>query len=95
MVKKDKIALALALTRRNASPVFCYLLPQVRNLWALHNQPIHCLPQEEKVDESGWTDPPGFHIIPLPFADDMRAAPVEEGHRGTHFTGLSTDISFH
>ncbi|RXW22186.1 hypothetical protein EST38_g3662 [Candolleomyces aberdarensis] len=66
MVKKDKIALALALTRRNASPIFCYLLPQ-----------------EEKVDESGWTEPPGFHIIPLPFADDMRAAPIEEGHRAS------------
>jgi ATP-dependent DNA helicase 2 subunit 1 len=29
MLKKGKIAIALALTRRNASPVFCALLPQV------------------------------------------------------------------
>ena len=29
MIKKEKIGLALALTRRNASPIFCYLLPQV------------------------------------------------------------------
>lgn len=65
MVKKDKIGLALALTRRNASPIFCYLLPQ-----------------EEAADESGWiVDPPGFHIIPLPFADDIRAAPVEKGYQ--------------
>ncbi|KAF9262489.1 Ku DNA-binding complex, Ku70 subunit [Marasmius fiardii PR-910] len=62
MVKKNKIALVLALTRRNASPTFCALLPQ-----------------EEKVEEGGWTDPAGFHLIPLPFADDIRAAPIDEG----------------
>ncbi|KAJ3501671.1 hypothetical protein NMY22_g18843 [Coprinellus aureogranulatus] len=64
MIRKKKVGLALALTRRNASPMFCYLLPQ-----------------EENFDEGGWAvDPPGFHIIPIPFADDIRAAPVEEGH---------------
>ncbi|KAI0711857.1 ku70-like protein, partial [Cerioporus squamosus] len=26
-------------------------------------------------------EPPGFHLIPLPFADDIRAAPVERGFR--------------
>ncbi|KAF8885484.1 SPOC like C-terminal domain-containing protein [Infundibulicybe gibba] len=66
MVKKKKIGLALTLTRRNASPAFCVLLPQ-----------------EEKVDEGGWTDPAGFHLVPLPFADDIRAAPVEEGYRAS------------
>ena len=40
--------------------------------------------QEEKVDESGWREPPGFHLIPLPFADDIRAAPVEKAFRGEH-----------
>jgi len=66
MVKKKKIGLALALTRRNSAPTFCALLPQ-----------------EERVDEGGWTDPAGFHLIPLPFADDIRAAPVEEGARAS------------
>ncbi|TEB31595.1 Ku DNA-binding complex, Ku70 subunit [Coprinellus micaceus] len=68
MVDKRKIGLALALTRRNASPMFCYLLPQ-----------------EEKVDpDSGWTiDPPGIHVIPIPFADDIRAAPIEQAHQAT------------
>ncbi|TBU42797.1 ku70-like protein [Dichomitus squalens] len=60
MISKKKIAIVLALTRRNSSPIFCAMLPQ-----------------EEKVDESGWREPPGFHLIPLPFADDIRAAPVE------------------
>jgi ATP-dependent DNA helicase 2 subunit 1 len=38
--------------------------------------------QEEKVEEGGWNDPAGFHLIPLPFADDIRAAPIEEATRG-------------
>ncbi|KAH7869395.1 SPOC like C-terminal domain-containing protein [Lentinula edodes] len=35
------------------------------------------LPQEEDVDEM---EPAGFHIIRLPFADDIRSAPVDEGY---------------
>ncbi|KAJ7598810.1 SPOC like C-terminal domain-containing protein [Mycena floridula] len=64
LVKKKKIGLVLALTRRNSSPSFCALVPQ-----------------EERVDAGGWTEPPGFHLIPLPFADDIRAAPVETALR--------------
>ncbi|KAJ7118563.1 SPOC like C-terminal domain-containing protein [Mycena crocata] len=69
MIKKKKMGLVLALTRRNASPTFCALLPQ-----------------EERVDEAGWTDPAGFHLIPLPFADDIRAAPLETGCRASDAT---------
>lgn len=29
MINKKKIAIALALTRRNSSPIFCAMLPQV------------------------------------------------------------------
>ncbi|KAF5379661.1 hypothetical protein D9615_005809 [Tricholomella constricta] len=66
LVKKKKIGLVLALTRKNATPMFYALLPQ-----------------EEKVDEGGWNDPAGFHLIPLPFADDIRAAAVEKGFRAS------------
>ncbi|KAL0945327.1 hypothetical protein HGRIS_000828 [Hohenbuehelia grisea] len=47
--------------------------------------PYFCalLPQEEKLDEAGWTDPAGFHLIPLPYADDIRAAPIEEACRAS------------
>ncbi|PFH46457.1 hypothetical protein AMATHDRAFT_77665 [Amanita thiersii Skay4041] len=47
-----------------------------------NSTPIFCalLPQEEKKDEDGWTEPGGFHLIPLPFADDIRAAPIDEGY---------------
>jgi hypothetical protein len=38
--------------------------------------------QEEKEDETGWTEPAGFHLIPLPFADDIRSAPIQEGFQG-------------
>ncbi|KAH9917274.1 ku70-like protein [Fomitopsis serialis] len=66
MINKKRIGLVLTITRRNASPQFCALLPQ-----------------EEKVDEGGWHEPAGFHLIPLPFADDIRAAPVEESVRAS------------
>lgn len=66
MIKKKKIALVLALTRRNSSPTFCALLPQA-----------------EKVEEGGWNEPAGFHLIPLPFADDIRAAPIESAYRAS------------
>jgi len=66
MIKKKKIGLALSVTRRNSTPLFCAILPQA-----------------EKTDEGGWTDPAGFHLIPLPFADDIRAAPIEEAFRAS------------
>ncbi len=34
------------------------------------------------VDDGVQERPPGFHMIPLPYADDIRAAPVEEALRG-------------
>jgi hypothetical protein len=64
MVKKGKIGLVRALTRRNASPSFCALLPQ------------------EEGEGEGWAEPSGFHLITLPYADDIRAAPIEEGFLG-------------
>lgn len=61
MKKKGKIGIVRALTRRNAAPAFCALLPQ------------------EETQGEMWAEPSGFHLIPLPFADDIRAAPIEEG----------------
>ncbi|KAJ6486472.1 SPOC like C-terminal domain-containing protein [Mycena vitilis] len=57
----------------------------VLSLTRRNASPTFCalIAQEEKVDEAGWTDPAGFHLIPLPFADDIRAAPVEEGCRAS------------
>jgi ATP-dependent DNA helicase 2 subunit 1 len=38
--------------------------------------------QAEKPEEGVWNEPPGFYLVPLPFADDIRAAPIEEACRG-------------
>jgi ATP-dependent DNA helicase 2 subunit 1 len=65
MVKKGKIGMVRALMRRNASPSFCALLPQLG-----------------EDEDDGWAEPSGFHLIPLPFADDIRPAPIEEGFQG-------------
>lgn len=45
--------------------------------------PVFCamLPQAESTEEGGWNEPAGFHLIPLPFADDIRAAPLETAFR--------------
>ncbi|KAI0050512.1 Ku DNA-binding complex, Ku70 subunit [Auriscalpium vulgare] len=41
------------------------------------------LPQSEKFEDGGWSEPAGFHLIPLPFADDIRSAPIEEAFRAS------------
>ncbi|CAL1715872.1 unnamed protein product [Somion occarium] len=57
----------------------------VLTLTRRNSSPIFCalLPQAEKAEESGWSEPAGFHLIPLPFADDIRAAPIETGYRAS------------
>ncbi|KAI0259101.1 ku70-like protein [Gloeopeniophorella convolvens] len=54
----------------------------VRALTRSNSVPTFCalLPQEEGEGQ-GWAEPGGFHLIPLPFADDIRSAPVEENSR--------------
>ncbi|KAF9219431.1 Ku DNA-binding complex, Ku70 subunit [Gyrodon lividus] len=66
MLEKKKIGLVLALIRRNATPVFCAMVPQA-----------------ETEVEGGWSEPAGFHLIFLPFADDIRAAPIDEALRAS------------
>ncbi len=58
----------------------------VRALMRRNSSPCVCalLPQEENKGEM-WAEPSGFYLIPLPFADDIRAAPVDEGFRGAQF----------
>ncbi|TFY53984.1 hypothetical protein EVJ58_g9130 [Rhodofomes roseus] len=76
MLNKNRMGIVLTLTRRNASPQFCALLPQA-----------------EKVDEGGWHEPAGFHLIPLPFADDIRAAPVQESVRALGYHNAQLEAS--
>ncbi|KAI8807181.1 SPOC like C-terminal domain-containing protein [Cladochytrium replicatum] len=37
---------------------------------------VALVPQSESLDTIGEQIPPGFHVIPLPFADDLRAVPA-------------------
>lgn len=66
LAKKDKIGLVVGLTRSNSSPAFYAMVPQ-----------------EEVLDQAGaQTVPPGFHLICIPFADDIRSATVEKSEQG-------------
>jgi ATP-dependent DNA helicase 2 subunit 1 len=59
LLKSQKMGLVWFISRRNAAPVLAALIPA-----------------EEKMNEDGeQTMPPGLWIIPLPFADDIRAFP--------------------
>ena len=35
------------------------------------------------MEEGGWSEPAGLHLIFMPFADDLRTAPITEAFRGT------------
>lgn len=59
MLSKNKIALCLFLPRDNAIPHFAVLLPQAEELDAEGHQ----------------RDPPGMHLITMPYVDDIRDPP--------------------
>ncbi|KAL1412750.1 ATP-dependent DNA helicase II subunit 1 [Vanrija albida] len=58
-VKLDRHALALCRFRINSTPEMCVLIPQ----------------EETFTKEGAQDDPPGFHVIVLPFIDDIRDPP--------------------
>lgn len=60
LVKDSKVALVWAITRRNSPPQFCYLYPSVEII---------------DPESSRQVQPPGFFLITLPFADDIRSNP--------------------
>ncbi|KAF9650204.1 Ku DNA-binding complex, Ku70 subunit [Thelephora ganbajun] len=55
----------------------------VLTLFWQNSTPSFCamVPQEEDLEEN---EPGGFHLIPLPFADDIRSAPIEEAARASN-----------
>ncbi|WWC72003.1 uncharacterized protein I206_105962 [Kwoniella pini CBS 10737] len=58
-VKLDKHALAICRFRTNTQPEFCVLIPQ----------------EETFTKDGGQDQPPGFHVIVLPYRDDIRQPP--------------------
>jgi ATP-dependent DNA helicase 2 subunit 1 len=63
LVARDSVAVCRCVARRGSPPRFVALVPQ-----------------DEELDEHGvQVAPPGFHLIPLPFADDFRNVTLEKG----------------
>jgi ATP-dependent DNA helicase 2 subunit 1 len=60
-LKLDRHALALCRFRANSTPEFSVLIPQ----------------EETFTPDGAQDDPPGFHVVPLPFKDDIRAPPKQ------------------
>ena len=68
----------------------------VLGVWRRNSAPAFCamVPQEEKQDDAGWTEPAGFHLIPLPFADDIRTAAIEKAATGKQpASGYARDLT--
>ncbi|ELR22853.1 ATPdependent DNA helicase ii, 70 kDa subunit (ku70) superfamily protein [Acanthamoeba castellanii str. Neff] len=61
LLASDKVGICLWTRRTNTPPRFVALVPQ-----------------EEEVDDDGLqVNPPGFHLVPLPFSDDIREIHTE------------------
>lgn len=85
MHKKGKFALVMGITRRNSSPMFYAMLPQPERLaFGPSAKAVFAMDADvgSLVEKGTQLDPPGFHLIPLPFADDIREATVDSAHRG-------------
>ncbi|CCX09631.1 SPOC like C-terminal domain-containing protein [Pyronema domesticum] len=60
LMKDKKVALVWAITRKNSCPIYAYLSPSE---------------EVRNPDTGAQTQPPGFFLIQLPFADDVRQNP--------------------
>jgi ATP-dependent DNA helicase 2 subunit 1 len=61
LLKSNKMGLVWFIARRNAAPILSALVPAA----------------EQTNDDGDQTMPPGLWLIPLPFADDLRAFPEQ------------------
>ncbi|CAO1612644.1 unnamed protein product [Jaminaea pallidilutea] len=60
MLAKDKMAIGVFMPRPTSIPEFVAILPQA----------------EQRSEEGTQIEPPGMHLVPLPFADDIREMPA-------------------
>jgi len=77
LVKYRSIGICRVTMRSNSSPLFCALLPQ-----------------KEKFDDyETQIRPPGLHLVPFPFSDEMREPPITEALRASDaMTEAATEI---
>lgn len=61
MLKKKRIGYGILMLRPKSIPEFVAILPQA----------------EERNEQGAQTEPPGMHLVPLPFADDIREMPSQ------------------
>lgn len=61
MLAKNRIGYGIFMSRPASIPEFVAILPQA----------------EERNESGAQTEPPGMHLIPLPFADDIRDMPTQ------------------
>ncbi|QRW18462.1 ATP-dependent DNA helicase II, 70 kDa subunit [Rhizoctonia solani] len=77
MLSKKKYALTRCLFRKNSAIIFCAMLPQ----------------EELRDEDEHQIEPGGFHLIPLPYADDIRQPTVERSaHCSPHLRKLAVDV---
>lgn len=75
LVKDEKVGIAWCISRKNAAPQIVAIIPSV----------------EELGDDGVQITPPGFFLIQLPFADDVRQNPESKLVSGMHITPLPED----
>ncbi|ORX98230.1 ATP-dependent DNA helicase ii [Basidiobolus meristosporus CBS 931.73] len=73
MCEMDQVAICSFIPRKNTAPRLVAMLPQVEDIFVYL----------EFKDELGQKAPPGFHLIPLPFADDLRPVSVKSEERAS------------
>ena len=75
---RDVVAVCRYIPRKNAQPFFVGLVPQA-----------------ERLDDNNLqVEPPGFHVVFLPFAEDFRTLHLEECTKGKSCLHVYTPLSF-
>lgn len=73
--------------------MFCAMIPQyqVRRLEAFFTLdprvPEKAAAEEDEAEKEN--EPSGFHLIPLPYADDIRPAPINEAAQGIFSSSIN------
>ena len=73
LLKKDKFAVVWSVLRANTSPVVQAMIPVPE-----------FIDDENNLKVPNPTSPPGFHLMTLPFADDIRTFPTTLFNRGKY-----------
>lgn len=78
MTEMDVAGLGLLVSRKNSTPQHVLILPQVRSNPLLYDRRPRLTGEQNEVpgDDGEQTTPPGFNLIQLAYADDIRQPPA-------------------